>query len=551
MLTKFRLPVPAALACLLFAAGLDAHPMGNFSVNHYSRIELRTGGARLTYILDLAEVPTFELLAQWGRADTPLTPGHDGILTKRAGAQAREWLGNVQVTVDGQSVTPQIASTHVDVSEGAGGLPVLRVTTEATITCAPGSLTLTDRNYPQRTGWKEIVIRSSESVTITRASHMDKDVSHALTEYPAQAGIVPPQDLAASVQWTGAPLAPPVAANSSRLQPSHPVALAAAQHNHNLELPTPAPTVAPQTGGFAAQQKATPGTVVRGDFLSRFLRAGKFGPLAILMGLLAAFGLGAIHALSPGHGKALVAAYLVGSRGTLRHALLLGLTVMLTHTISVFVLGIGVLYFQSYFAPERIVPVLATLSGASLIAIGAWLFSKRLGAFARMRAHQRRHHQHAELSHSHDDLQLDHAHGTDSHTHADGPGHTHSHGGSTHTHALPEGPMSLAGLIALGASGGMVPCPSALILLLGAIALRQTAVGLVLLAAFSAGLAVVLMAIGAAVVYAKDWIVRPTAVRDSRVLLLLPVMSSVAVMIIGILMTLSGLGWMRPLPFLS
>ena len=111
--------------------------------------------------------------------------------------------------------------------------------------------------------------------------------------------------------------------------------------------------------------------------------------------------------------------------------------------------------------------------------------------------------------------------------------------------------MSLAGLIALGASGGLVPCPSALILLLGAIALRQTAVGLVLLAAFSAGLAVVLMAIGAAVVYAKDWIVRPTAVRDSRVLLLLPVMSSVAVMIIGILMTLSGLGWMRPLPFLS
>lgn len=538
MPTNFRLPIQAALACLAFAAGLDAHPMGNFSVNHYSSIELRTGGARLTYILDLAEVPTFELLGQWGLANTPLTPGHDGVLLKRASAQAREWLANVRITANGQVVAPQISITHVDVSEGAGGLPVLRVTTQATIACAPGLLTLTDRNYLQRTGWKEIVIRSAESATITHASHMDNDVSHSLTEYPAQAGVVPPQDLAASVQWTGAPFTLPITSPTARSHRIPAVAPTVAQQARTFRLVAPVPESAAQAGGFAAQQKSAPGTLVHGDFLSRFLRAGRFGPLAILMGLLAAFGLGALHALSPGHGKALVAAYLVGSRGTLRHALLLGLTVMLTHTISVFALGIGVLFFQSYFAAERIVPVLATLSGASLVAIGAWLFSKRMSAFSHLRTHA--HHHHAGHAHSHAP-----------HTHAAGSGHPHSHGGTTHTHALPEGPMSLTGLIALGASGGLVPCPSALILLLGAIALRQTGVGLVLLAAFSAGLAVVLMAIGAAVVYAKDWLVRPAPVRDNRVLLLLPVLSSVAVMIIGILMTLSGLGWMRPLPFLS
>jgi ABC-type nickel/cobalt efflux system permease component RcnA len=280
--------------------------------------------------------------------------------------------------------------------------------------------------------------------------------------------------------------------------------------------------------------------------------------------------------------------------------LVLGLTVMLTHTISVFALGFGVLFFQQYFSPERMVPVLATLSGASLAAIGAWLFWKRFNALAQPERRGRSHideaaipfahahphhdsHGHAHPDHVHEDAhghvhshalaevqpmtplmveRGEHEHNQGSHRHHHLPVHTnhehgnpavltHSHGGITHTHAIPEGEVGLAGLIALGASGGLVPCPSALILLLGAFALRHTGVGLVLLGAFSAGLAVVLMAIGAAVVYAKDWLFLPGEVCDSPILRLLPVMSSVAVMIIGVLMTLSGLGWIRPLPFLT
>jgi nickel/cobalt exporter len=409
---------------------------------------------------------------------------------------------------------------------------------------------------------------------------------------------VPPQDLTASVEWSAARPAA-VVPQLARSTPS-PTAGAPGNAKSQAGMAVTPPDKTVQAGGFAAQQEVAAGTVVRGDFLSRFLRAGQFGPLAILLGLVAAFGLGAVHALSPGHGKALVAAYLVGSRGTLKHALVLGLTVMLTHTISVFALGVGVLFFQQYFSPERMVPVLATLSGASLVAIGAWLFWKRLNALAHAerRGHSHSHEaaiplahahpHHDSHDHAHHDHVHEHAHGhvhsrapaavmpvtalmveTGEHEHNHG-GHrhhelplhshhehgnpailTHSHGGATHTHAIPEGKVGLAGLIALGASGGLVPCPSALILLLGAIALQHTGVGLVLLGAFSAGLAVVLMAIGAAVVYAKDWLFLPGEVRDSPILRLLPVMSSVAVMIIGVLMTLSGLGWIRPLPFLT
>jgi ABC-type nickel/cobalt efflux system permease component RcnA len=273
------------------------------------------------------------------------------------------------------------------------------------------------------------------------------------------------------------------------------------------------------------------------------LREKHFGVGSILLGVLAAFGLGAMHALSPGHGKTIVAAYLVGSRGTAKHALLLGLIVTFTHTVSVFLLGVGVLFFQKYVVPEQIIPVLGAVSGLSIVAIGGWLLYKRSAALAAP-VSAPHHHDHGHShDHSHDHPHDHHAHHHHPHPHT----HTHTHGGSTHSHALPAGKITLASLIALGASGGLVPCPSALILLLSAIALGQTALGLLLLAGFSAGLAIVLMVVGGMVLYAKNLLPDSNSAKHHPFFRLVPVFSAVVVMMLGLMMTLAAIGVVRPL----
>ena len=180
--------------------------------------------------------------------------------------------------------------------------------------------------------------------------------------------------------------------------------------------------------------------------------------------LMLAFWFGALHALEPGHGKTMAAAYLVGSRGTPRHALILGGAVTFTHTISVFLLGLGTMFLSHYIMPDKITKWLGVISGLSIVWIGALLLWKRVHA----------------LSHQ-EQLAGTHSHG----------GLTHTHSSGTHTH-VPEGEISMASLLTLGASGGLVPCPSALILLLSAISIGRPGLGVVLLLAFSLGLAIVL-----------------------------------------------------------
>jgi ABC-type nickel/cobalt efflux system permease component RcnA len=210
------------------------------------------------------------------------------------------------------------------------------------------------------------------------------------------------------------------------------------------------------------------------------------GPGMILFALAVAASLGAFHALEPGHGKTVVAAYLVGARGTVWHAVLLGLVVTASHTAGVYLLGGVTLYASRYVVPERLYPWLGAASGLLIVALGANLLYRRLTGGRRS------------------------AHG---HTHADHPGHHshdgHHHGhdpGHGHHHPSPEGPVSLRALVALGVSGGIVPCPAALVVLLGAVASRQIGLGLLLIVAFSVGLAAVLIAIGLLVVCAR-WLV--------------------------------------------
>jgi len=487
------------LVCVCATASLMAHPMGNFSVSHYAKLQPSANGVELQYVLDLAEIPTFEMLREWNIERT----APQAEIESHAATQARVWLKNLNVALDGAAVHPKFESAIAVIADGAGNLPIMRVTTRARIDAKGGKLTYEDGNYAERAGWKEIVIDRGHGVTLRQASQTNQDVSHGLTQYPADPTVAPPQDLRAEMIWTTPPVAPAVAMAAVRPAP---VIQQVAQPQAPRQAPAPATLTA----------KAAPaGTVTRGDYLSRFLHERRLTPWMIFLALCAAFVLGSAHALTPGHGKTIVAAYLVGARGTLKHAAFLGAMVTFTHTIVVFALGVATLFLFNYLVPERVTEILGTLSGISIAAIGGWMLYKRL----RLRPHQ----------HDHDH---DHGH---SHTH----GHDHPH-----SHVAEE--ISWKGLVALGASGGLVPCESALVLLLGAIALGRVGLGLLLLLSFSLGLAIVLIAIGIAVLYAKNLI--PEKRRSSRHPLIrwASIASPAVVLIIGILMTAVSLGLIQP-----
>ena len=263
----------------------------------------------------------------------------------------------------------------------------------------------------------------------------------------------------------------------------------------------------------------------RPDSLVQLLHQGALTPWMLAAAIGIAFVLGAAHALTPGHGKTIVAAYLVGSRGTLRHAAFLGAMVTFTHTVSVFLLGMATLFLFQYVVPEKVTRVLGAISGLSIVVIGAWMLYKRWRA-PTPHSHAGHHHHHGHDHHH----EHDHSHHHD-HEH----GHSHSH--------MPD-EVSWSGLMALGASGGLVPCESALVLLLTAIAVRRVGLGLLLLVSFSLGLAIVLMAIGVLVIYAKNLL--PDSARERRGFFRwMPVASAAVVLILGVLMTSVSLGWIH------
>jgi ABC-type nickel/cobalt efflux system permease component RcnA len=237
--------------------------------------------------------------------------------------------------------------------------------------------------------------------------------------------------------------------------------------------------------------------IISPDYLAHLLHQGSLSAGVVLVGMAVAFGLGALHALSPGHGKTIVAAYLVGSRSAPRHAVLLGAVVTLTHTGTVFLLGFATLFLSRFVMPEKIYPLLGTVSGLAIVWVGANLFVYRMRAARKGRQHR------------------------------------HSY--------MAEGDASFGSLLALGASGGLVPCPSALVLLLSSVALGRIGIGLTLLVAFSMGLAVVLVAIGIAAVYGKK--VLPKS--ESAGFRYVPVFSAALITAIGVAMTAAALGVVR------
>jgi ABC-type nickel/cobalt efflux system permease component RcnA len=229
--------------------------------------------------------------------------------------------------------------------------------------------------------------------------------------------------------------------------------------------------------------------------------------LVILASLAAALFWGAAHALSPGHGKTIVTAYLVGQRGTPAHAALLGLIVTVTHTVGVFALGIVTLLLSQLIVPDQLYPWLNLVSGLLVVGIGAAVLRTRLGG----RGHS--HHQHHHHDHHHD--------------------HGHHHGQAQGT--VPETGPSFRSLLAVGVSGGLLPCPSALVVLLAAISLHRIAFGLVLILAFSAGLALTITGIGLVAVLARSAFRRVSF--EGPLMRLLPAVSALFILAAGLAMT--------------
>jgi ABC-type nickel/cobalt efflux system permease component RcnA len=447
-----KLVVAAGLLAALAAPALaSAHPLGNFTINRFTRLEVSGHRIYARYVLDLAEIPTYQ--AQQRGVD--------------AGDYARTIAAHLQLTVAGRPVAFRPVRHALAFPRGAGGLHTMRleVVLEGPNLRGAAEVRLRDENYAGRLGWKEIVVGEK---TPSR--------SDELRAYP--------KDLLSSPLDT--------TSVARRL------------------LPVTGPERAPAlTSGKALQ---APDRVADSGF-SRLIGQRHLGPLVILASLFVALFWGAAHALTPGHGKTIVTAYLVGQRGTPAHAALLGLIVTVTHTVGVFGLGLVTLLLSQFIVPETLYPWLALVSGLSVIGVGIAVLQGRLREVLRARAHARAHaHDH---HHSHD------------HDH----GHDHGHG---HSHA-PEPGTGVRGLVAVGISGGILPCPSALVVLLAAIALHRVAFGLVLILAFSAGLALAITGIGLIAVLAKRAFARASF--DGLMIRSLPAVSALVILVVGIVMT--------------
>ena len=499
------------LVLLASSVACFAHPMGNFSISHYSGIQLGKNGVEIRYIIDMAEIPTFQEMQQ------------NALVAKTEDASARSYLAKqaealkagLVLTLNGQILALRAESADILFPPGAGGLPTLkmafvyRANFQLQETAALGdnyALYYRDENFPNRVGWKEVIATAQSGVKMVSSSAPERDRSAELSNYPTDLLNSPPLDVEArlnfSVEQGGATdaaislAAPLPSSRGSRSQvggSSDPTGSRYAQATgQSAEVSHPSSTNS--ISGTASESLLRPNKqATPQNRFTQLMTANQFG-LWFLVGAAAiAAGLGALHALEPGHGKTIVAAYLVGSKGTAYHAFILGLIVTASHTAGVYALGAITLYASRYIVPDQLYPWLGAISGLLIAALGSYLFLQRYAGHEIGHSHGPGGHHH---HHHHGD-----EHG---HTHSDGDLHTH-HG---HHHHEISGDVSMRQLLALGITGGIVPCPAALVVLLSAVALNRVGFGLFLIVAFSFGLAAVLIAVGMLMVYARKFMAR-------------------------------------------
>ncbi len=473
--TALIVPLLALLAVSVARPStVNAHPLGNFTVNRYSRLELYSDVIRVHYVLDMAEIPTFR------EVDAVDTDGDDAVSyaekERYAVQMAEDIRGDLYLTANGSPSRLDLLSQELSFPPGQGGLDTLRLSLVFE-TPSPGSelaVEYRDENYADRIGWREIVVRPAEGVTLLESTAPTEDVTDELRTYP--------DDLLSS------PL------------------------DRTLADGAPARLLEP-----AESAPERPG----GAFVSLVSTSDLSLPV-VMLALLAALGFGALHALEPGHGKTLVAAYFVGVKGTAKHALMLGLTIAATHTLGVLTIGLVTLYGSKFILPEQLYPWLSLASGLLVVGLGLRLLLSRLPS---RNAHGHGHHHH----HSH------------KRTDEDGS------------------PLPWKGLVALGLADGLVPSPSTLVVLLAAISLDRIGLGFLLIVAFSVGLAAVLALVSLLLVYARQLLAwlgsRKWRLRqhphiqwafghvslEGRLLTALPVGGALVLVVVGLLLTARAL----------
>ena len=535
---------------LLFMLGLChaawAHPMGNFSVNHYSRITLESGRIRVRYLIDLAEIPTYQELQQANIPATATDPTSTTVINYVA-ARGTELGRGLVLDVNGKQAPLRLITSGVIFPPGAGGLPTMKMGFDfeadypATLSAQQrqsATIHYIDNNYPGHTGWKEI-IAEAHAGSMLHSSVPATDRSGELSNYPTDLLTSPPQDLEASL-IVALPALPTTPVDSTQVIPSRVVAVPAVKtapipaqqtlpaqlksspvpHSVDSVQSTKAAIPAPASMHLEANRQMTP----RSKF-TELIQAEHLSPWFLFTAALIAIGLGGLHALEPGHGKTIVAAYLVGSKGTARHAALLGMIVTVSHTVGVFALGAITLYASRYIVPEQLYPWLGALSGMTIAGLGLYMLMRRLTGTA-----------------------------TD-HSHAPGASHGHwmfwksqddtaPEESAIQTNTTTSQTVSMTQLFTLGITGGIIPCPAALVVLLSAFALHRIGLGFFLIVAFSIGLAGVLIGFGMAMVYARRFMTR-LQIDGPLTRRWLPVASSAFITVLGMILAIQALSTVR------
>jgi nickel/cobalt transporter (NicO) family protein len=511
----------AFLLLLVLAAPALAHPLGNFTTNTYAGVVVKPDRVAVAHVLDLAEIPALQEIQRAG-LDVDRPEGAAGYSEERC----TEIAAGLDLQVDGDVAQLTVAGSRLSFPPGQAGLDTLRLecdlTTDAMQVTRGTSITLRDEVLPNRLGWREITA-TGDGIAVAESDVPSRSVSGRLSDYPEEL-LQSPLDVRAATMVAGG-------------------------SGPRLAIPG-APDPVTETAGRAI------------DALTGLVSAQELTVGFALLALLTATGLGALHALAPGHGKTVMAAFLIGRSGAGRQALGLGATVAITHTAGVLVLG-GLLSASQLVAPERVFGWLGVASGLLFAGVGVLMLRTAL------RNRGGHHHHHHHHGHGHDprgqggddghETRLAHvgSRGTATEVHgasqrpAGRPlgelGETQVNaapqrhaGDGDHHHHLPEPGSGWRGLVAPGLAGGLVPSPSALVVLLGGLALGRAWFGVSLVIAYGIGMAGTLVALGYLLVRARDRIgarVAAASSPDSRIVRItrqLPVVMATLIIVGGL-----------------
>jgi ABC-type nickel/cobalt efflux system permease component RcnA len=531
----------AGTAWLLGFAGLGAGAaradtvaslLGNFTVNQYCGLTLNRSSAEVHYAVVFGPLPA---LRELHLADTD----GDGVTSQAerdayVGKLAPGLAEGLKLEVGGVPVPLRVTHWSSSLPTEQGGFSLrVDVDLSAELPAIPPEgrrhLQFVNQNYSGLIGWHEIVVQAAPGLAVFDTNAYSTSLTGGLTNALQSLPSTGPLD-ERSVHLTFAEGEAPAGA-----------AMLAARASTAV--------VGDQAGAIGPRASST--NVAGSAWIERETRSlvdAISGPRLdtrfAIVALLGAMLLGAVHALSPGHGKTIVGAYLIGSRGTPRHAVFLGSTVTITHTLGVFVLGFATLYASRFIVPERLFPILSLISALLVLGMGALLLVRRIRlAYPELSSAQKRPAEFQLVASAAESprgrgLIFAPARGHD----REALGAMHSHGGVMHSH-LPPGAsgekVTWRSLLTLGISGGLVPCPSAMVLLLAAVALNKTAYGMLLVVAFSVGLAITLTAVGLAFLYARNLFRKPRA--GARWPQLLPVWSAGMITALGIGLCLAAL----------